>query len=165
MLGRSAHSPPTRETPAVHAPPQPPPSGLAYSPREGSQPPGDRLSPLLLGSFILPNLRGAFSLSLHVRVGFAPLPSPLPGRQQPPAAHLSRLFRPLTQFLHPPLALGRVHTPPPRANLEPLPRFQMPPHLQPGLRPPRPGRAPRSTWPPLPLLGSAPLPPPPPRTL
>lgn len=91
-----------------------PPSSSPASPnlRAGLQPPGDHLSPHSLGSSILLKTRGASPLSLHVRVGFAPLPSRVLGRQQPPGAHLSCPFRPLTQCLAAFFGFGeRPHAP------------------------------------------------------
>ena len=159
--------------------PLPPPSGPALlpdPPPPGGQPlPGDHLSPHSLGSCILRKPRGESSLPLHVRVLFATLPSPLPERQQPPGAHLSPPFRPLTQSLQSPPALGSVLPAPSTCE----PRAVNPPFPGPAPQGRAPPTSPRAraqgTWPPLPRLRSltrprparpaprppSPLPPPP----
>lgn len=158
-VSRGRHSFFAEQDPARSCSPSPAPFGPARHPGRAAAA-RDHLSPHSLGSFLLSKPRAHSHSPPHWRVRFAPqTQEALPGRRQPPGARHSRPFRPLTPYLRPSRLWGasalHLHV---QAGGSRAPTRSPPTTSSLGLRPPRPGRAPRSTWPPLPRRRSRPLP-------
>lgn len=101
--------------------------------------------PAVPGGHFAPKAAEAFSLWLHVRVRVPRCPCYSRGSSISPEVPLAT-----APAFHPHLAEPGQRTPPPRASRAVTPyRAPVAPHLQPRLRPPRPGRAPKrpDPWP------------------